>query len=58
MKFIMAGGGTGGHVIPLIAVARELTRLGHEAVFVGTDRGVESRLVPAAGSVPPPIEPT
>ena len=49
MKFIMAGGGTGGHVIPLIAVARELTRLGHEAVFVGTDRGVESRLVPAAG---------
>ena len=49
MKFIMAGGGTGGHVIPLIAVARELTRLGHEAVFVGTDRGVECRLVPAAG---------
>ena len=49
MKFIMAGGGTGGHVIPLIAVARELARLGHEPVFVGTERGVESRLVPAAG---------
>ena len=49
MTFVMAGGGTGGHVIPLIAVARELARLGHEPVFVGTDRGVESRLVPAAG---------
>jgi UDP-N-acetylglucosamine--N-acetylmuramyl-(pentapeptide) pyrophosphoryl-undecaprenol N-acetylglucosamine transferase len=45
----MAGGGTGGHVIPAIAVARELTRAGHVAQFVGTERGVESRLVPAAG---------
>jgi UDP-N-acetylglucosamine--N-acetylmuramyl-(pentapeptide) pyrophosphoryl-undecaprenol N-acetylglucosamine transferase len=45
----MAGGGTGGHVIPSIAVARELVRAGHEVVFVGTERGAESRLVPAAG---------
>jgi UDP-N-acetylglucosamine--N-acetylmuramyl-(pentapeptide) pyrophosphoryl-undecaprenol N-acetylglucosamine transferase len=45
----MAGGGTGGHVIPAIAVAREISRAGHEAVFIGTDRGVEARLVPAAG---------
>jgi UDP-N-acetylglucosamine--N-acetylmuramyl-(pentapeptide) pyrophosphoryl-undecaprenol N-acetylglucosamine transferase len=45
----MAGGGTGGHVIPAIAVARELARAGHEAFFVGTERGVEARLVPAAG---------
>jgi UDP-N-acetylglucosamine--N-acetylmuramyl-(pentapeptide) pyrophosphoryl-undecaprenol N-acetylglucosamine transferase len=45
----MAGGGTGGHVIPAIAVARELVRLGNEVLFVGTDRGVEARLVPAAG---------
>jgi UDP-N-acetylglucosamine--N-acetylmuramyl-(pentapeptide) pyrophosphoryl-undecaprenol N-acetylglucosamine transferase len=45
----MAGGGTGGHVIPAIAVAREITRLGHTAQFVGTERGVEARLVPAAG---------
>ena len=49
MIFVMAGGGTGGHVIPAIAVAREISRAGHEAVFVGTDRGVEARLVPAAG---------
>jgi UDP-N-acetylglucosamine--N-acetylmuramyl-(pentapeptide) pyrophosphoryl-undecaprenol N-acetylglucosamine transferase len=45
----MAGGGTGGHVIPAIAVAREIAREGHVAQFVGTERGVESRLVPAAG---------
>lgn len=49
MTFVMAGGGTGGHVIPAIAVAREVCRMGHEVLFVGTDRGVESRLVPAAG---------
>ena len=45
----MAGGGTGGHVIPAIAVAREVVREGHEVLFVGTERGVEGRLVPAAG---------
>jgi len=45
----MAGGGTGGHVIPSLAVARELRRRGHEVFFVGTEKGVEARLVPAAG---------
>ena len=49
MRFVMAGGGTGGHVIPAIAVARELVRAGQEVLFVGTERGVEARLVPAAG---------
>jgi UDP-N-acetylglucosamine--N-acetylmuramyl-(pentapeptide) pyrophosphoryl-undecaprenol N-acetylglucosamine transferase len=47
--FLMAGGGTGGHVIPAIAVARELVRMGNEVLFIGTERGVEARLVPAAG---------
>ncbi len=49
MVFLMAGGGTGGHVIPGIAVARELSARGHTPVFVGTARGLETRLVPAAG---------
>jgi len=45
----MAGGGTGGHVIPALAVARELRSRGHEVFFVGTDRGMEAKLVPAEG---------
>jgi len=45
--FCMAGGGTGGHVIPGLAVARELRARGHEVYFVGTERGVEHRMVPA-----------
>ena len=47
--FCMAGGGTGGHVIPALAVAHELKARGHEVYFVGTERGVENRLVPAEG---------
>ena len=47
--FAMAGGGTGGHVIPSIAVARELKQIGHEVFFIGTRQGMEAKLVPAAG---------
>lgn len=47
--FLLAGGGTGGHVIPLLAVARELRARGREVFFVGTERGIEARLVPEAG---------
>ncbi len=47
--FLMAGGGTGGHVIPLIAVARELRARGHEPVFAGTKSGIEAKLAPEAG---------
>src|SRR5579864_1737666 len=49
MTFLMAGGGTGGHVIPALAVARELHSRGQDVFFVGTDRGLEARLVPAEG---------
>jgi len=49
MKIVLAGGGTGGHVIPALAIAEELRQRGHEAAFVGTARGLETRLVPKAG---------
>jgi UDP-N-acetylglucosamine--N-acetylmuramyl-(pentapeptide) pyrophosphoryl-undecaprenol N-acetylglucosamine transferase len=50
LRVLIAGGGTGGHIIPALAVARELTaKYSAEILFVGTARGMESRLVPEAG---------
>jgi len=50
MRAVLAGGGTGGHVIPAIAIAQELQKqYGAEVLFIGTARGLENRLVPAAG---------
>jgi len=50
MRAILAGGGTGGHVIPALAIAHELQkRYGADILFIGTARGIENRLVPAAG---------
>ena len=46
---MMAGGGSGGHVVPLVAVARELASRGHQCIFVGTRNGFEAKLVPPAG---------
>ncbi len=50
-KLLIAGGGTGGHVFPALAIAREWMSRGteREVVFVGTQRGIEARLVPQAG---------
>jgi UDP-N-acetylglucosamine--N-acetylmuramyl-(pentapeptide) pyrophosphoryl-undecaprenol N-acetylglucosamine transferase len=49
-RAMIAGGGTGGHVIPALAVARELVaKYSAEVLFVGTARGMETRLVPEAG---------
>ena len=49
--FLIAGGGTGGHVFPALALAGEIRRRRPEApiVFVGTRRGLETDLVPRAG---------
>jgi UDP-N-acetylglucosamine--N-acetylmuramyl-(pentapeptide) pyrophosphoryl-undecaprenol N-acetylglucosamine transferase len=50
MRAILAGGGTGGHVIPALAIANQLQKsYNAEVLFIGTARGIENRLVPAAG---------
>jgi UDP-N-acetylglucosamine--N-acetylmuramyl-(pentapeptide) pyrophosphoryl-undecaprenol N-acetylglucosamine transferase len=51
VKLLIAGGGTGGHVIPAIAIAQEWLSRGaeREVVLVGTQRGIEMKLVPQAG---------
>jgi UDP-N-acetylglucosamine--N-acetylmuramyl-(pentapeptide) pyrophosphoryl-undecaprenol N-acetylglucosamine transferase len=50
LRVMIAGGGTGGHVIPALAIGRELRDVhGAEVRYVGTARGLETRLVPEAG---------
>jgi UDP-N-acetylglucosamine--N-acetylmuramyl-(pentapeptide) pyrophosphoryl-undecaprenol N-acetylglucosamine transferase len=51
MTVLLAGGGTGGHVFPMLAVAEALTRLSPDvrSVFVGTERGLETRVAVEKG---------
>jgi UDP-N-acetylglucosamine--N-acetylmuramyl-(pentapeptide) pyrophosphoryl-undecaprenol N-acetylglucosamine transferase len=47
MKIIIAAGGTGGHLYPGIAIAREvLAEAGNKVLFVGTEQGIEARVLP------------
>ena len=50
MRVILVGGGTGGHVIPALAIANQLKKdYSADVLFIGTARGIENRLVPASG---------
>jgi len=51
VKLLIAGGGTGGHVFPALAIAQEWLSRGNEreVVLVGTQRGIEMKLVPQTG---------
>lgn len=51
MKLVIAGGGTGGHLYPGVALAGEFRRLmtDVEVTFIGADRGLETKVIPALG---------
>jgi UDP-N-acetylglucosamine--N-acetylmuramyl-(pentapeptide) pyrophosphoryl-undecaprenol N-acetylglucosamine transferase len=46
MKILIAGGGTGGHLMPALALARVAAESGHDVVLVGAQRGIEARILP------------
>ena len=51
MKVLLSGGGTGGHVYPAIAIANKIKEENPDAeiLFVGTEKGIESEIVPKYG---------
>lgn len=51
MRIIVSGGGTGGHIYPALALIERLKQVepDTEVLYVGTDRGLENKIVPAAG---------
>lgn len=51
MRMLLAGGGTGGHLFPAVALAQRLQEVepGSEVLFVGTERGIEARVLPELG---------
>ncbi len=51
MKILIAGGGTGGHLFPALAIAKEFVSMdsGNKVFFVGSRRGIENRVIPKEG---------
>ena len=49
INWVIAGGGTGGHVTPALALAEIIVQRGDRVLFIGSERGLEARLVPEAG---------
>ena len=49
LSWAIAGGGTGGHVTLALALGEEIARRGESVLFIGTERGMEARMVPEAG---------
>ena len=51
MRFVVSGGGTGGHIYPALAIAAGLTQRfpGAEVLYIGTDKGMEAEIVPKEG---------
>lgn len=51
MKAILTGGGTGGHIYPAVSIAREIQKRYQDAeiIFVGTEKGLETKIVPKEG---------
>lgn len=49
IRVMIMAGGTGGHVYPALSIAFSLQKRGVDVVWLGTERGLEHRLVPAAG---------
>jgi len=47
MRILIAGGGTGGHLMPALALARAAVDAGHEPVLVGAQRGIEAQILPS-----------
>ncbi len=48
-RWVIAGGGTGGHVTPALALGEAIAQRGDRVLFIGSSHGLESRLVPEAG---------
>ncbi|MGN1284698.1 MAG: glycosyltransferase, partial [Candidatus Limosilactobacillus intestinavium] len=51
MRLLVSGGGTGGHIYPALALIERLKQVepDTEVLYVGTTRGLENKIVPAAG---------